>query len=255
MDGVGCPGAGATGNLFLDALPVESASRLLPRLEARFVSSGEVVAHAGFPIETIFFPRDSAISAVTRMQDGADVEVTVFGREGFYGLQVALGDGASSTEAVVQIAGAGYGIRSVDFLECLRADADLMQRVLRYAQAILETVSQFSGCNRLHPINERCARWLLMAHDRVEGDVIHLTHEFLATMLGVRRPGVSLAASALDRAGLIDHHRGRTVVRNRRGLEEVSCECYDVANDALDRLLGLDIRKRHGENGRAPSVR
>jgi CRP-like cAMP-binding protein len=235
---------GSTGNRFLDTLSTESFSRMLPKLQETMMSVGHVIAHPGMPIEWVVFPRGSVISAVTRMRDGADVEVTVFGREGFYGLQVALGDGMGSNEAMVQIGGRAYGIRSADFLECIREDADLKQRVLRYTQAIIETISQFSGCNRLHPINERCARWLLMAHDRVDGDEIFLTHEFLATMLGVRRPGVSLAAAALDKAGLIEYHRGHIIVRNRAGLEAIACECYDAANDALDRLLGYDVRKR-----------
>lgn len=233
-----------SGNRFLDTLSAGSFAAIFPKLQEMLLSPGQVIAHAGVPIELVVFPRGSIVSAVTRMRDGADVEVTVFGREGFYGLQVVLGDGIGSNEAMVQIGGRAYGLRSVDFVECVREDAELRQRVLRYAQVTLETISQFSACNRLHPINERCARWLLMAHDRVDGDEIFLTHEFLATMLGVRRPGVSLAAAALDKAGLIEYHRGHIIVRNRAGLEEIACECYDSANDALDRLLGFDLRKR-----------
>jgi CRP-like cAMP-binding protein len=217
---------------------------LLPRLATIPLSAGQSIARAGVPIDAVFFPRDSVISAVTRMRDGADVEVTVVGREGFYGLQVALGDGTSSTEAMVQIAGSAYGLRSAEFLASLAADAALTARVLRYAQAVIEAVSQFSSCNRLHPINERCARWLLMAHDRVDGDEIFLTHEFIATMLGVRRPGVTLAVAVLERSGLIELHRARIVVRDRAGLEDASCECYEVANNAFERLLGIKLRKR-----------
>ncbi len=217
---------------------------MLPRLATIPLSAGQSIARAGVPIDAVFFPRDSVISAVTRMRDGADVEVTVVGREGFYGLQVALGDGTSSTEAMVQIAGSAYGLRSAEFLASLAADAALTARVLRYAQAVIEAVSQFSSCNRLHPINERCARWLLMAHDRVDGDEIFLTHEFIATMLGVRRPGVTLAVAVLERSGLIELHRARIVVRDRAGLEDASCECYEVANNAFERLLGIKLRKR-----------
>jgi CRP-like cAMP-binding protein len=216
---------------------------LLPRLTTVSLTAGQSIARAGIPIDRVFFPRDSLISAVTRMRDGAGVEVTVCGREGFYGLQAALGDGASSTEAMVQIAGSAYGLRSADFLASLATDSGLEERVLRYAQAVIEGVSQFSSCNRLHPIDERCARWLLMAHDRVDGDEIFLTHEFVATMLGVRRPGVSLAVGSLERAGLIELHRARIVVRDRKGLEDACCECYEVANDAFERLLGFKLPK------------
>lgn len=216
---------------------------MLPRLTTISLATGQSIARAGIPIDAAFFPRDSVISAVKRMRDGTNVEVTVFGREGFYGLPVALGDGTSSTEATVQIAGAAYGLPRAEFLASLAADSGLAERVLRYAQAVIEAVSQFSSCNRLHPINERCARWLLMAHDRVDGDDIFLTHEYLATMLGVRRPGVSLAVAALERAGLIELHRARIVVRDRTGLEGASCECYEVANYGLERLLGIKLRK------------
>jgi hypothetical protein len=181
---------------------------------------------------------------MTRMHDGLDIEVMLIGTEGFSGVQLALGDDISGNEAVVQIPDHLWQMKSADFIDCLNADPVLRQRALRYAQATLESIAQFAGCNRLHPINERCARWLLMAHDRVANDTIMLTHEYLATMLGVRRPGVSLAAAALDQAGLIEYHRGRIFIRDRRGLEGVACECYNVANDALERLLGFDIRKR-----------
>jgi CRP-like cAMP-binding protein len=177
------------------------------------------------------------------MRDGSDLEVALIGREGFYGTQVVLGGAISATEAMVQIPNAFYRIRTADFERCVREDQALRERCLCYVQCMMDTIGQFAACNRLHPINERCARWLLMAHDRVPGDELFLTHEFLATMLGVRRPGVSIAAAALESAGLIEYRRGRIVIRNREGLEHASCECYAFANDTLARLLGYSIRK------------
>lgn len=235
---------GFTGNRFLDSLSASTAARLLPQVERVEGPVGMVIAHPSSAIDHVYFPVSGVISSVLRMQDGTDVEVALVGREGFYGVPVALGNEISAIESMVQIADPLWRMRSRDFVTCLRADGALHDRVLRYSLVTLETVSQFSACNRLHPINERCARWLLMAHDRVASNTINLTHEYLATMLGVRRPGVSLAAAALDQAGLITYHRGRIVVKDRTGLEAAACECYDVANGALERIMGYGIRRR-----------
>ena len=144
---------------------------------------------------------------------------------------------------MVQLPGAMWRIRAQEFAAALKADALLLQRALAYANLIIDTLAQFAGCNRLHPVDERCARWLLMAHDAVEGDTLMLTHEYLATMLGVRRPGVSVAARGLDDAGFIEYHRGRILI-DRRGLEGASCECYGVAANAVEQLLRYGIPQR-----------
>lgn len=235
---------GATGNLFLDALPAASSAFLIPKLDRVSLPRGTPIASAGKPIEYVVFPVASVISTVMTMRDGSGVEVSLVGRDGFYGLHVALGDERSADDAMVQLPDSGFRIRSADFREALRRDEQLTARVLRYAQCTLVAFAQLSACNRLHPVNERCARWLLMAHDRVDGDELALTHEYLATMLGVRRPAVSVAAAALDEAGLIAYHRGRIVVHNRRGLEAAACECYATVNGACRRILGYDARKR-----------
>jgi CRP-like cAMP-binding protein len=238
------PEPGISGNLFLDALPRASSARLIEHLERIETPSGASIARAGEAIEYAVFPISCVVSSVARMRDGSDLEVALIGREGFYGIPMVLGGNISATEAMVQIPNALFRMKSTDFEDCLRADEPLREQSLRYVQAMIDTIGQFAACNRLHPINERCARWLLMAHDRVPGDEVFLTHEFLATMLGVRRPGVSIAAAALEAAGLIEYHRGRIVVKNRTGLEQAACECYAFANDALDRLLGYNVRKR-----------
>ncbi len=234
---------GATGNLFIDALPPASAARLLQQLEPQDVQIGLPIVNTGSVIEHVLFPTRGIISMVKTMRDGGSIEVMLIGREGFFGLPVLLGDKTNSNDAMVQSEGLLLRIRTAEFLSSVRSDAVLMNQSLRYAQTTFTSVAQFSACNRLHPVNERCARWLLMAHDRVVGDELMLTHEYLATMLGVRRPAVTLACAALEQGGFIDYHRGRIVVRDRRGLEEATCECYEVVNDDSDRLLGYSARK------------
>ena len=176
------------------------------------------------------------------MADGTDVETSVVGREGFHGLAYVLGDGHNSGEAMFQIAGGAWQIDASVFSRIFEADAKLRRTVLRYALFLLESTSQFMGCNRLHPVGERLSRWLLMTHDRTPGDELHLTHEFMAMMLGVRRPAVSVAAAMLERTGFISYRRGRILVLDRGGLERTTCECYDIANASLERLLGYGIR-------------
>ena len=179
-----------TGNSFLDTLTAKSASSILPMLAETTLEVSRTIAHSGAPIEQVVFPKRSVISAVTRMRDGTDIEVLLIGREGFHGLQAVLGDGISTSEAMVQLADSAYLVPVRDFIKATQNDSALLGRVLRYAQTQIDTIAQFSGCNRLHQLDERCARWLLMVHDRVVSDEIFLTHEFLATMLGVRRAGV-----------------------------------------------------------------
>jgi CRP-like cAMP-binding protein len=238
------PRAGSTGNLFLDSLPPQSSERIFPHLQLIAAKTGVVITRAGADVEFAIFPVGAVISVVCKLPDGREAEVGLVGREGVYGLPLALGNATSVSEAVIQIPNSMWRMTAASFVDCLEEDQAFFKRVLNFAQATIESTAQFSACNRLHPTNERCARWLLMAHDRVPGNEIFLTHEYLATMLGVRRPGVSIAAAALDEAGFIEYRRGRIVVKNRRGLESASCECYGIVNDSLDRLLGYDVRKR-----------
>lgn len=232
-----------TGNLFLDSLESELLASLFPQLERFDVTGGTVVARPRETIKRIIFPLTCAVSIVTRMKDGSDVEAMFVGREGFYGLHAILGNEVSGNEAVVQVPGSYLAIPAEDFVQWYRAQPAIGPRMLSYAHVMLETIAQFSACNRLHSINERGARWLLMAHDRAHGDTISITHEYLATMLGVRRPGVSLATAALDQAGFINANRGRIVIRDRVGLESAACECYAVVNATLERILGYSVRK------------
>ena len=235
--------SGTTGNSFLDSLSASSISALAPHLERMHAPVGLSIATAGLPITRLTFPVRSVVSTVATMRDGVSIEVSLIGHEGFHGFTALLGDGLNSNDAMVQVPDSMLQLPLGAFLEAVHGDPSLMRRALTYVQATLVTVGQLAGCNGLHQIGNRAARWLLMAHDRVDGDTVPLTHEFLAVMLGVRRPGVSLAAASLERAGLIEYRRGRITIMNRPALEAAACECYAVINDQSSRLLGYDIRK------------
>ncbi|GAC1309789.1 MAG: Crp/Fnr family transcriptional regulator [Vulcanimicrobiaceae bacterium] len=245
---------GDSGNLFLDSLDAGSFAKFDSYLEHVVLPLGTPIASAGEPSEYAVFPTSAIVSAVTTMSDGLGVEVLLVGREGFYGLHFALAENVSRNEAMIQIAGAVFRMRAGDFRRLVEADASVLRRTLRYAQATLDTVAQFSACNRLHPTSERCARWLLMAHDRVPGDEVALTHEYLALMLGVRRPGVSIAAATMEEAGFIRYRRGLIEIVDRVGLEAASCECYGAVNVAASSQLGYDIRKRRGDGSELGTV-
>jgi CRP-like cAMP-binding protein len=172
------------------------------------------------------------------MAEGGTVEVATIGNEGVVGLSAYLGNGRSSMEVFVQIPGEAVRMEARAFCQEIKAGGDLRDLVHRYGQALLTQVGQSAACNRVHPIDERCARWLLMSHDRVLGDEIALTQEFLAEMLGVRRAGVSRAASMLKRRNLIDYRRGRIRVLDRKELEKAACECYELIRSEHERLVG-----------------
>jgi CRP-like cAMP-binding protein len=172
------------------------------------------------------------------MADGGSVEVGLVGSEGIIGLPIAFGDDVSPNHAVVQIAGGAMRMEVSTFREEFGRGGRLQSLLLRYALAANKQVSQTAACNRSHNVGDRLARWLLMCHDRVEGDELALTQEFIAQMLGTRRSGVSEAAILLQAAGLIRYSRGHITVLDRERLKEFSCECYEVVKAEFDRLLG-----------------
>jgi CRP-like cAMP-binding protein len=166
------------------------------------------------------------ISLVTELDSGDSVEAMTVGNDGFVGVAIFHGLPSSRLMAVGQITGESRRVRAEDFRQLMAVSPVLYGLLHRYSQFVFETVSQSAACNRLHVIEQRCARWLLMSQDRVGRDTFDLTQEFLAMMLGVRRPGVTVAMGLLEKAGLITHRRGSISVVNRPGLEKVSCECY-----------------------------
>ena len=227
-----------TGNSFLDSLPAESLARLFPALTVRSLKKGLVLAEPGVLIEEIFFPIRSVISTVTRMLDGSGIEVGLAGHEGMSALSIAYGNRLSPHLTVVQIADSAYFMGAGLFLDLMKRDEHLRERVLAYAEYAFIASTQFAACNRLHPIEERYARWILMADDRVGNEPFLLTQEYSAQMLGVRRAGVTVVAGAMSKAGLISYRRGHVSVLDRDALESASCECYRVVNAELFRLMG-----------------
>lgn len=198
----------------------------------------DVVYEPNSPIEYAYFPESGVISIVTPLQDGSAVEAVTVGREGFVGLPIVLQATLSSTRAFCQIPAKAWRIKSEDLSRHIADSPYLSRLLLRYAQTVFDLVAQTAACNRLHTIEERCARWLLILHDRTKGedDSFTITQEFLAQMLGVRRGGVNLAAGILQKADTIIYVRGKITILNRQALEGISCECYSVVRHALAAL-------------------
>jgi CRP-like cAMP-binding protein len=219
-------GLGNGKNRILNLLPAAELDEVLTRSERVSVKSKEVLYRSGESIRHVYFPEDCVISLVTELANGDAVEAMTVGSDGFAGIAVFHDVSASRLKAIGQISGQATRLRVEDFRALVR-DCESFARMLhRYSQFVFESVAQSAACNRLHVIEQRCARWLLMSQDRVHRDEFNLTQEFLAEMLGVRRPGVTVAMGTLEKAGLIAHTRGSIKVIDRPGLEKASCECY-----------------------------
>ena len=231
------PPDGAIRNRLLTSLPADDFARLKPHLELVRLQQRQPLFGEGDRIEYVYFPQTAVISFVSILADGTAVEVGTAGCEGMAGLPVFLAEKTSPVEAVVQIPGVATRIRASSFADLAGAPGQLHQLLLRYTQAFLTQVAQSGVCNGTHLVKERCARWLLMTHDRVNGDAFPLTHEFLAFMLGVRRAGVTVAMRTLQNAGLVRQGRGRIEIVDRAGLEGASCECYAMIRAYFNQLI------------------
>ena len=225
-------------NLFLAALPPDDLKRLRPHFQMADEPLGKVLIEMGDPMPYLYFPDGGMTSLLIRLEDGAAIEVGVVGKEGFAGLPALLGATKAPHENMVQLPGTFARIKTGIVLVEMRRSPALLDRVLRYAQAMYGQIAQTAVCNVHHTLPERLARWLLMAHDRAETDQLPLTQEFLSIMLAVRRPGVSIAANILQQTGAIAYHRGRITVLDRERLEQAACECYGMAKEQFDHLLG-----------------
>lgn len=226
-------------NRLLRAIPPDEYVRLSPHLERYPVIPMELMDDIGDPIRHVYFPETGIISLLGRAADGTLVENGTVGYEGMTGLPIVFGVEWTVAVTLGEVPGTSLRVPADTFMSLLPTLPALEVLLKRYAVYFLAQVSQSLVCNSLHPIEKRCARWLLMTHDRVAGDEFTLTHEVLAQMLAVRRAGVSVAASALQGAGLIRYRRGRMRVCDRGGLEQAACECYGIVRDHRDRLLGV----------------
>jgi CRP-like cAMP-binding protein len=226
-------------NRLLNALPKEDSKRLHEHLRPHSVQQKQDMGEAGQRIAEVHFPVDAVVSILTRMDEGPSVEIATIGNEGVVGLTVAWGSDAMNPRevATVQAPGEVVSMDAGTFRAELNRQGALASLIERYTLAFFSQVSQQVACNGLHSVEQRCARWLLLTHDRVGTDEFPMTHEFLAQMLGVRRASVTVTAGILQRAGFVEFSRGRVEVVDRAGLEGAACECYAVTREVFDRLL------------------
>jgi len=229
----------APANHLLRLLPPEEYQRIAPSLQVVRAEFKQVIFERHQAIEWVYLPIDSVFSVLTYMHNGDAVEVGTIGNEGLSGIDLLIGADHASETTICQVAGQSLRMRAADFRQHVATDTPLRRVAMQFLQVYLGQVSQSVACNRLHTIEERFARWVLMTHDRVRTDRFHLTQEFLADMLGVHRPSVSLVASAFQQAGLIRYSRGNLTIVDRAGLEGMSCECYGVVKERFQRVLGL----------------
>jgi CRP-like cAMP-binding protein len=225
-------------NRLLRSLPLEEYERLLLQLTPVRLRLKQALVEPDVPITHVYFVREGVGSMIATEQEGGDIEVGTVGNEGLIGLPVLHGADTMPYRVMVQVEGDAWRLSADAFRRAVDERPAVRRVCLRYAQYFADQLAQAVACNRLHTLEERCARWLLMTHDRVYGDTFEITHEFLALMLGVRRAGVSVAMGTLQNAGILQYARGRVVVLDRMRLEEASCGCYHITRSALDRLLG-----------------
>jgi CRP-like cAMP-binding protein len=225
-------------NRLLDLLPLDEHDLVFASLVDLTLATKLRFARPGEPYTSVVFPATGVVSVLVPMGEEPPVEAAVVGNEGMVGLPVMMGSGAGPHDVLVQVAGRGWSMPSALFLETLPSCPCLQDALKRYALALMNQMSRSSACNRMHGLNQRLARWLLLVHDRVPGDELGLTQEFLSQMLGVRRPTVSLAAQTLQHAGLISYRWGRISVLNRQGLEEAACGDYQQTLDEYEQAFG-----------------
>jgi len=210
----------------IEGLPSKQRKQLLNGCEPVDLVFGNVLHEANQPIRHVYFPLSGFVSLVTTLDGHQPLEMGLIGNEGMLGATLALGIGQAPMRAVVQGSGSALRISSQLFKQELLSSPALLRALKRYLYVVMTQLSQSAACTHFHEIEPRLARWLLMTHDRAHADHFHLTHEYLADMLGVRRSGVSIAAAAMQARGLISYSRGEIHILDRAGLELAACECY-----------------------------
>lgn len=224
-------------NRLLRALPIDEYDRLLAELRPVRLPLKELLIESNAPITHVWFVREGVASMIAHDQSGGLVEVGTIGREGFVGLPLLNGVDRMPYEVLIQIEGDAWRMSAETFQRTIDERPVVRRRCSRFAQYFSDQMAQSVACNRLHTVDERCARWILMTHDRVDGDQFELTQEFLAMMLGVRRAGVSVAMGVLQRSNVLTYVRGRVTIVDRDALEKEACDCYRITSDAQKRLF------------------
>jgi CRP-like cAMP-binding protein len=222
-------------NSILHSLPRREFDAIAGKLEWLDLPNQTVLHKPGEPLKFGYFINSGLASTLNVMSDGKSVEVGLTGKEGFVGLPLIVGFRSSPTLAVMQVDGSGFRLRAENVARILSACPHLHKILNRYSQELMMQSTQVAACNRIHEVEERLARWLLMSQDRLESEVVPLTQQSLANMLGTRRASVTVAAGILQKAGLITYSRGRLKIRNRRRLEDASCECYQRLVEQFER--------------------
>lgn len=225
----------ASTNRVLATLSKEEYQRLRVNLEPVTFTFAEVLHEPGELIRHIYFPNAGLlVSLLTLVENRMILEIGLVGNEGIVGLPLALGINRSSVRAIAQGTGTAMRMESSRFSEALETCPALQHALNRYTHALIAQITQTAACNRFHQVEARLARWLLMASDRLQSDLLRFTHEWLADLLGVRRVGVTVAASTLQQRGLIQYSRGNITILDRDGLKTAACECYQKIKDILD---------------------
>jgi CRP-like cAMP-binding protein len=222
---------------FLVALPRAAQEHLLAYVQNVTLRLGDTIYEPGEALEYIYFPTSCIVSLVYTMKNGVTAEMGLVGKEGAVGIALFMGGETMPNRAVVLLAGKAIRLRARLLQDEFKRGGPLQHRLLRYTQALLTQIAQTAVCNRLHSVEQRLCRWLLLCHDRADSNELRMTQEFIADMLGGRRQSVTIAAGRLQDAGLIHYSRGHIRILDRQGLEAASCECYRVVKAEFDRLL------------------
>ena len=232
-------------NHLLAALLDAEFDRLSPHLEPIMMRLGDVLYESGGQLNYVYFPTSAIVSLHYVLENGSSSEIAGVGNEGILGISLFMGGNTTPSRAVVQTAGHGYRLKSNILMEEFNRAGPVMRLLLRYTQALITQMSQTAICNRHHTVDQQLCRWLLLTLDRLPTSELTMTQELIASMLGVRREGVTVAAGRLQSRGYISSRRGHISVLDRVGLEGDVCECYDVVKKEFTRLMS-DVRQRQG---------
>jgi CRP-like cAMP-binding protein len=228
-------------NVLLNSLSSTALEQISGKLEHIEHPRKAMIAEKDQPFNYAYFPDEGMVSIVLVTPEGIPIEVGTVGKEGFVGIPILLGADISDRKLYSQVPGHGWSMDTGDFRKAVNEIGELRNLCQLFTLTMINQISQTAACNRLHTIEERCARWLLLAHDRDTSRRVDLTQEFLSMMLGVRRSGVNIAVRTLEKAGLIEHGRGFVRILDRKGMEQVSCGCYDEVKHYFRQTMGFSM--------------